>query len=88
MMESAWKEPDDKVIHCKEFEDRNRGHFEQVMSDTARLWDQIADWQRVIAEMIEFINTKDLEIRVVQVTLKEEMTIYLKIYYENSRKNL
>ena len=88
MMESAWKELDDKVIQCKEFEDRNRGHFEQVMTDIARLWEQIADWQRVISEMIEFINTKDLEIRVVQVTLKEETTIYLKIYYENSREKM
>lgn len=72
MMESAWKELDDKVIQCKEFEDRNRGHFEQVMTGIARLWELIADWQRVISETIEFINTKDLEIRAVQVTLKQE----------------
>merc|ERR1719388_775668 len=84
MMESAWKELDDKVIECKEFEDRNRGHFEQVMTDIARLGEQIADWQRVISETVEFINTKDLEIRAVQAQLKQEMTIYLKIYYENS----
>jgi hypothetical protein len=84
MMESAWKELDDKVIQCKEFEDRNRGHFEQVMTDIARLGEQIADWQRVISETVEFINTKDLEIRAVQATLKQETTIYLKIYYENS----
>jgi len=84
MMESAWKELDDKVIECKEFEDRNRGHFEQVMTDIARLGEQIADWQRVISETVEFINTKDLEIRAVQATLKQETTIYLKIYYENS----
>ena len=43
MMESAWKELDDKVIECKEFEDRNRGHFEQVMTDIARLGEQIAE---------------------------------------------
>merc|ERR1719230_1857503 len=83
MMESAWKELDDKVIECKEFEDRNRGHFEQVMTDIARLGEQIADWQRVISETVEFINTKDLEIRAVQASLKQETTIYLKIYYEN-----
>merc|ERR1719316_921430 len=83
MMEAAWAELDDKVIECKEFEDRNRGHFEQVMTDIARLGEQIADWQRVISETVEFINTKDLEIRAVPAQLKQETTIYLKIYYEN-----
>merc|ERR1719399_2314267 len=84
MMEAAWEELDNKVIECKEFEDRNRGHFEQIMTDIARLGEQIADLQRVISETVEFINTKDLEIISVQAKLKEETTIYLKIYYENS----
>merc|ERR1719182_485292 len=86
MMESAWKELDDKVIECKEFEDRNRGHFEQLMTDIARLGEQIADLQRVISQTVEFINTKDLEIISVQAKLKTEMTIYLKIYYENKQE--
>merc|ERR1719326_2090794 len=86
MMTDAWKELDEKVIECKEFEDRNRGSFEQVMTDIARLAEQIADWQRVIAETVEFISTKDLEILAVQAKLKEETTIYLKIYYENKQE--
>merc|ERR1719446_1712209 len=85
MMESAWKELDDKVIECKEFEDRNRGHFEQVMTDIARLGEQIADLQRVISQTVEFINTKDLEILAVQAKLKEETTIYMKIYLTNKQ---
>merc|ERR1719207_184765 len=83
MMEGAWAELDSKVIECKEFEDRNRGSFEQVMTDIARLGEQIADLQRVISETVEFINTKDLEIISVQATLKKETSIYLQIYYQN-----
>jgi len=86
MMEGAWAELDDKVIECKEFEDRNRGSFEQVMTDIARLGEQIADLQRVIAETVEFINTKDLEILAVQAKLKQETTIYLRIYYTNKQE--
>merc|ERR1719482_1331177 len=86
MMESAWAELDDKVIECKEFEDRNRGSFEQTMTDIARLGEQIADLQRVIAETVEFINTKDLEILAVQAKLKQETTIYLRIYYTNKQE--
>merc|ERR1719235_975962 len=83
MMEAAWEELDNKVIECKEFEDRNRGQFEQIMTDIARLGQQIADLQRVISETVEFINTKDLEIISVQATLKKETSIYLQIYYQN-----
>jgi len=43
MVEKAWHELDDKLIECKEFEDKNRGTFEQVMTDIARLAEQIAD---------------------------------------------
>jgi len=86
MMEKAWKELDDKVIACKEFEDKNRGSFEQVMTDIARLGEQIADLQRLIAASVESINAKDLEILAVQATLKHETSIYMKIYYENKQE--
>merc|ERR1719443_1342807 len=85
-MESAWDELDNKVIECKEFEDRNRGHFEQIMTDIARLGEQIVDLQRVISETVEFINTKDLEIIAVQAKLKQETTIYMRIYYQNKQE--
>jgi len=86
MMVDAWKELDEKVIECKEFEDRNRGSFEQVMTDIARLAEQIADWQRVISETVEYISTTDLEIGAVQAKLKQETTIYLRIYYQNKQE--
>merc|ERR1719460_1936750 len=86
MMTRAWEDLDDKVIVCKEFEDRNRGSFEQVMTDIARLAEQIADLQRVISETVEYISTTDLEIMAVQAKLKQETTIYLRIYYQNKQE--
>merc|ERR1719313_1182567 len=56
------------------------------MTDIARLGEQIADLQRVIAETVEFINTKDLEILAVQAKLKQETTIYMRIYYQNKQE--
>merc|ERR1719443_2343537 len=56
------------------------------MTDIARLGEQIADLQRVISETVEFINTKDLEIAAVQAKLKQETTIYMRIYYQNKQE--
>ena len=50
MMEKAWEELDNKVIACKEFEDRNRGQFQQIITDIARLGQQIADLSTAITE--------------------------------------
>merc|ERR1719197_2094775 len=56
------------------------------MTDIARLGEQIADLQRVISETVEFLNTKDLEIIAVQAKLKQETTIYMRIYYQNKQE--
>merc|ERR1719326_1517131 len=34
LIEAGWKELDDKLIECKEFEEKNRGTYDQVMTDT------------------------------------------------------
>merc|ERR1719463_905876 len=83
MVEKAWRELDDKLIECKEFEDKNRGTFEQVMTDIARLAEQIADLERLKSESTEMINAKEQEISGVQEQLKKETDIYMKIYFEN-----
>merc|ERR1719298_302206 len=83
MVEKAWHELDDKLIECKEFEDKNRGTFEQVMTDIARLAEQIADLERLKSEATEMINMKEQEISGVQEQLKKETDIYMKIYLEN-----
>merc|ERR1719183_2506207 len=42
MMEDAWKELDDVIFECKEFQERNRGTYGQVVTDIARLGSQLA----------------------------------------------
>jgi hypothetical protein len=42
IMFQAWKELDDVVFECKEFQERNRGTFEQVVGDISRLGSQLA----------------------------------------------
>merc|ERR1740138_1958345 len=42
MIFTAWKELDDVIFECKEFQERNRGTYEQVVGDLARLGSQLA----------------------------------------------
>jgi hypothetical protein len=42
MIFTAWKELDDVIFECKEFQERNRGTYEQVVGDIARLGSQLA----------------------------------------------
>merc|ERR1719387_2679853 len=42
MIFTAWKELDDIIFQCKEFQERNRGTYEQVVGDIARLGSQLA----------------------------------------------
>merc|ERR1719409_2185911 len=83
MMVDAWKELDEKVIECKEFEDRNRGTFEQVMTDIARLAEQIADLERMRAMSVENIATKEQELIDTTAMLKKVTTDYMKTFLEN-----
>ena len=65
-------ELNDQVILSKEFEDRCRGHFEQLMTDIVRLGEQFTDLQRVISETVEFIHSEDLELSSAQAKPKED----------------
>jgi hypothetical protein len=47
------------MIECKEFEERNRGTFAQVMTDLARLGAMIADLSRKRVDANEAINSLD-----------------------------
>merc|ERR1719272_2420968 len=74
--EASWKEMDDKIIECKEFEEQNRGTFEQVVSDISRLVEQISDLQRVETESMAGIAQMEQELQDVEATLAEETKIY------------
>jgi len=79
LVEASWKELDDKIIECKEFEEQNRGTFEQVMSDISRLVEQISDLQRIDTESMAGIAQMEQEIADVEATLAEETKIYSQI---------
>jgi len=83
LVEKAWKEMDDKIIECKEFEEQNRGSYSQVMADISRLVEQITDLERISTESLEGINSKDMEITDVVSALQTQTRIYLQIEASN-----
>jgi len=84
LVEASWKEMDDKIIECKEFEEQNRGTHAQVTSDISRLVEQISDLQRLETESMAGITQTDQEISDVEATLAEEQKIYDQIYAVNN----
>jgi len=79
----AWGELDDKLIECKEYEDRNLQTWEQVKVDIARLSETVADLMRLKAEATEMINAMEQNILVVLASLKKETDIYMKVFMVN-----
>jgi len=82
----GWQELDKEIIKCKEFEDRNRGTYDQVMTDLRRLAEQISDLERQRAEANENINTKEMEFVQVQTELRKQTMIYMRIRWGNSQE--
>jgi hypothetical protein len=50
MIEEAQKHMDEKMVECTQFQARNRGNLEQVVTDQARLASQLANLERLIGE--------------------------------------
>jgi uncharacterized protein YegL len=59
MIVQAWKELDDVIFECKEFEERNRGTYEQVVGDLARLGAQLSSLGKLRVESSEGIMEQD-----------------------------
>merc|ERR1719214_399681 len=76
LVEAGWKELDDKLIDCKEFEEKNRGTYDQVMTDIARLSETIADLERARNVAQQCINDKEVEIIQVTEELKAATIAY------------
>merc|ERR1719379_436349 len=79
----AWKELDDNLIGCKEFEDKNRVTFKQVMTQIATLAGDLADLAKIKAQATEMINVKEQELIATKAMLKKETDAYMKIYLAN-----
>jgi len=76
LVEKAWIELDDKIIECKEYQEMNRGTFDQIVTDISRLVEQITDLERVETESLEGIAKMEMEIKAVEGELSKETKIY------------
>ena len=61
MMTDAWAELDDVMFECKEFQERNRGTYEQVVADLARLGSQLSRLGELRVSSQQGIVDKDRE---------------------------
>jgi hypothetical protein len=80
LVEAAYVELDNKIIEAKEFEAQNRGTWEQVVADIARLGQQIADHMRRAAEATACIASVGRQIDRVKERRQEEYEAYMKEY--------
>ena len=76
LVEKAWIELDDKIFKCKGFQEMNRENFAQTNRDIMRLIEGINDLERVEAEAIEGISTKESEIKDAEELLAKETKLY------------
>ena len=77
---------DDKLIECKEYESRNRGTFEQVLTDLTRLAEKTASVEKVKSESAEMINVKEGKMLTTNALLKKETGDYDKIRLQNTQE--
>jgi len=86
MMLKAWGELDDVVFECKEFQERNRGTYEQVVTDLARLASQLSRLGELRVSSQQGIYDR-YKARKDAVERLEELTReYQKTNIENSRE--
>jgi len=78
MIEDAQKRLDVKMIECTEFQNRNRGNLEQVITDQARLSSQLANLERMIGEA----NTGQKDMAKEIELLEEKIAAATKAYNE------
>jgi len=83
LIEKAWLELDNKIFKCKGFQEMNRENYAQVTRDIMRLIEQINDLERIEAEAIEGIASKEQEILDVEELLDKETKLYNIEYAEN-----
>ena len=83
LVEKAWIELDDKIFKCKGFQEMNRENFAQTTRDIMRLIEGINDLERVEAEAIEGIASKEMEIKDAEELLAKETKLYNIEYAEN-----
>jgi len=86
MMLTAWGELDDVVFECKEFQERNRGTYEQVVADLARLGSQLSRLGELRVGSQQGIFDKDRERKDAEERLNKLTTEFEKTLFENQRE--
>merc|ERR1719262_1665743 len=86
MMLHAWSELDDVVFECKEFQERNRGTYEQVVADLSRLGSQLSRLGELRVSSQQGIFDKDRERKDAEERLDKENEQFEKVYFENQRE--
>merc|ERR1719210_2997245 len=86
MMLDAWGELDDVIFECKEFEERNRGTYEQVVTDLARLGSQLSRLGELRVSSQQGILDRDQARKDAEERLEDLTREYKKVNFENQRE--
>ena len=86
MIYGAWLELDDVVFECKEFQERNRGTYEQVVSDLARLGSQLAKLGEEQVSANQGVAKADTERKDADTRLQELQSQFTQTRFENNRE--
>merc|ERR1719201_1508397 len=86
MMLAAWAELDDVVFECKEFQERNRGTYEQVVGDLARLGSQLAALGDKRVEASEGIMEQDRLRKEAEESIGKESRLFWQKRLVNSQE--
>jgi len=86
MMTDAWAELDDVMFECKEFQERNRGTFEQVVADLARLGSQLSRLGELRVDAGQGITDMDRERKDADENLEKLTSQFTENRFENSRE--
>merc|ERR1719237_1105388 len=86
MMLEAWGELDDVVFECKEFQERNRGTYEQVVADLARLGSQLSRLGELRVDAGQGITDMDRERKDADENLEKLTSQFTENRFENSRE--
>jgi len=82
----AWGELDDVVFECKEFEERNRGTYEQVVADLARLGSQLSKLGELRVSANQGITDMDRERKDAEARLEKVTTQFTETRFVNARE--
>jgi len=86
MMLQAWAELDDVIFECKEFSERNRGTYEQVVADLARLGSQLSRLGELRVDASQGITDMDRERKDAEERLEKITSEFTETRFANARE--